>query len=248
MSKYYVVKKEDTLWKIARDHKIRYWPNILFAAGNNTLTNPDRIHPGDRIFIPSPSSIAPMEKHPVVMHKNVPLFTQAYNLCWKATGKMLYCRRNPTETAEADFERLVGEEFRTMTKGLLPSRWHEFYCTKLGMRQSTIASQNDLHYIIASYGPAIVAIGKGPQKHSVVMAGYDLNNGRWFIIDPAGREQIDFLEGDEIIVGKSSSKHEPTDQEKESKISYKTGKATIANMGRWLWILDTEIASSVFYY
>ena len=77
----YIVQRGDTLWGIARNHDIRYWPNVYFATQNNafrqTHSDPDLIYPGDRIFIPQRSAIAPMERHPVMVHRDIPLFTQS---------------------------------------------------------------------------------------------------------------------------------------------------------------------------
>lgn len=245
----YTVQQGDTLWGIARRHRIRYWPNIYFATENNafrhTHSNPDRIFPGDIVFIPSLSSIAPMERHPKIVHRNIPLFTQSSETCWRATGKMLYFRRNPGRNAEANFNRLIGREYQNMTTGLHSNRLHDFYCARLGMREALVASQNDLHYIIAGQGPAIVAIGGG-SAHSMVLAGYDLFLGKWLVLDPAAGEHLHFA-GTVITAGGGSASETETPQG-ASLTGYQTAAATWANMHRWLWILDTTVHQKVYYY
>lgn len=58
---YYVVKEGDTLWKIAEAHYgagkgARYME--IFEANRPPLTDPDMIHPGQRLRIPSASGAA----------------------------------------------------------------------------------------------------------------------------------------------------------------------------------------------
>ncbi|MGD2071582.1 MAG: LysM peptidoglycan-binding domain-containing protein [Gemmatimonadota bacterium] len=244
----HIVRRGDTLYGIARSHGIRYWPNVYFAAGNNRFRashlDPNRIAPGDRVFVPPRHAIEPMERHPKIVHGDVPLFTQRAETCWRATGKMLYCRENSGPSAEADYDRLIGERYRTMAAGLPHTDWRSFYVGRLHMEEETIASPNDLHHIIASHGPAIVAVGADSSAHSMVMAGYDLFQGRWFVLDPAAGEQLTF-EGDVITAGggPSSSSSRPT-----RLTDYRTGPATLENMGRWLWILDTTVHQLVYYY
>lgn len=244
----HIVQRGDTLYGIARRNGIRYWPNVYFATENNGFRrshpNPDRIAPGDRIFVPPRSAVEPMERHPKIVHGDVPLFTQRAETCWRATGKMLYCRRNRGRDAEAEYNRLIGERYRTMAEGLQHTEWRSFYVGRLHMEEATIASPNDLHRIIASHGPAIVAIGDDASAHSMVMAGYDLFQGRWFVLDPAAGERLTF-EGDVITAGggASSSSSGPT-----RLTDYSTGPATLENMGRWLWILDTSVHQLVYYY
>ena len=246
----YVVKSGDTLWGIARSHGIRYWPNIYFATENNAFRsshpNPDLIIPKEKMFIPSKSSITPMELHPVKVHRDIPLFTQSLDTCWRATGKMLYCRRYPSKTAEEDFNNLIGEEFLKMEKGLEFSRWHEFYCLHLGMAEAKIASPNELHYIIGSRGPAIVSIGAGSTTHSMVMAGYDLYKGRWLTLNPAAGEKLEF-DDDVITVGPSITPSTADTGAARLK-GYKSGPATWENMSKWLWILDTTIHEKIYYF
>jgi hypothetical protein len=246
----YVFKQGDTLPRIARSHGFQYWPNIYFAKENNAFRashpNLDKIPRGHRIFIPSRSSVAPMERQPKLVYSNIPLFTQSLDTCWLATGKMLYCRQHPVATAQADFERLAGKTYLETTKSLKSSQWHDFYCNHLGMRQARIASPNDLHYIIASRGPAVVAVG-GSDAHSMVMAGYDLVQGRWFVLDPAPEAQLDFA--DEVVtVGKGAGAGSSTAQQPTKVTRYRTAPATLTKMGRWLWILDTTVHQSVFHY
>jgi len=252
----YKVRPGDTLWGIARDNRIRYWPNIYFATQNNafrlTHSNPNRIFPNEIVFIPSLSSIAPMESRPKIIHRNIPLFTQGVETCWRATGQMLYCRRNPGRNAEANFNSLIGSEYQNMTTGSRSSSWHDFYCARLGMREARIASPNDLHYIIATRGPAIVAVGDSSSKHSMVMAGYDLFLGRWLVLDPAAGEKLDYPD-DEIIVHRGSPPPPKKEAKKEEEkvvtlTGYQTGPATWENMHRWLWILDHSVYQKVYHY
>lgn len=251
----YIVQRGDTLWRIARNHGIRYWPNVYFATQNNafrqTHPNPDLIYPGDRIFIPQRSAIAPMERHPVMVHRDIPLFTQSAETCWRATGKMLYFRRHPVRTAEENFDSVIGSNYRDQETGLSHTQWHDFYCSRLGMRETQIASPNDLHYIIASHGPAIVAIGGGSSSHSMVMAGYNLYRGQWFVFDPAAGEELQFAP-DVITVRRGSSASTATQEAETTEASrltgYRTAAPTWANMGRWLWILDTTVHEKVYYY
>lgn len=245
----HVVVHGDTLWGIARQHGIRYWPNIYFATENNEFReshpNPDLIYPGDRVEIPPATAIEPMERHPMLVHRRIPLFTQSAETCWRATGKMLYMRRHQTATAEASFDAAIGQEYRTMETGLASSRWMDFYGTRLGMQEARIQSPGELHALIARHGPVIVAIGDGPSAHSMVMAGYDLYQGRWFVLDPAAGESMTF-EPLEITAGAGAASSTVTSPARLT--DFHTGPATWENMGRWLWIMDTTVHAQVYYY
>jgi hypothetical protein len=158
---------------------------------------------------------------------------------------MLYCRQNPTRDAEANFNRLIGQEYRQMQSGLEKIRWHDFYCIRLRMTEARIASPNDLHYIIGSRGPAVIAVG-GASGHSMVMAGYDLYRGRWLVLDPAGREELDFE--DDVITAGPGATPSPADTGPARLRGYRTGQATWSNMSRWFWIFDTTITERVYHY
>jgi len=49
----YVVKKGDTLSKIAKDHygDAKHWPKI-FEANRDQIQDPDLIHPGQKLRLP----------------------------------------------------------------------------------------------------------------------------------------------------------------------------------------------------
>ena len=87
----YVVKPGDTLWGIAKANGIRYWPNVYFARENNQFradrSDPNRTWPGDHVFVPDLKSIAPMEREPVKVYKEIPLFTQSSETCWRVEGR-----------------------------------------------------------------------------------------------------------------------------------------------------------------
>ena len=117
------------------------------------------------------------------------------------------------------------------------------------MTETRIASPNDLHYLIATSGPVIVAVGEGASAHSMVIAGYNLYQGRWFVLDPAAGEQLDF-EALEVTAdsGSGSSSPPPRPSGGARLTGYRTGPATWTNMGRWLWILDTTVHALVYHY
>jgi hypothetical protein len=248
--KNHIVIKGDTLYKIARQNRIRYWPNVYFASENNAFRkkcfNPDLIFPSDVVFIPAMTSIAPMEKSPKIIYHDLPLYTQSIDTCWRATGLMLYARRNPGPDAVSKFDSIIGDQYKNRTTGLYSHEWYDFYCMHLGMKEKLISSPNDLHYIIASHGPAVVAIGEGSSGHSMVMAGYDLFLGKWLVLDPAAGEQLQFAD-DVIDVGSSQSSASES-QKPATLTGYKTGPATWKNMHRWLWIMDTTVNQNVYYY
>jgi nucleoid-associated protein YgaU len=54
--KYHVMRKDETLWRIARQEygKGKYWKEIVKA--NNNIS-PQKVRPGTRIFLPSPNEI-----------------------------------------------------------------------------------------------------------------------------------------------------------------------------------------------
>ena len=245
----YVVVAGDNLSRIAARHGIRYWQNIYLATENddfrNTRTNPDLILPGDRIQIPDREAIRPMERHPTLVHRNIPLFTQRAETCWRATAKMLYLHRYPNST-ESRFNERIGERYRTLQMGLDSGFWSDFYTRVLGMTESRITGPNDLHRLIATRGPVIAAIGSGGSSHSMIVAGYDILRGRWLVLDPAAGEELTFS-ADEIVVGQpnvpsTGASSQPT------LVEYRTGPATWENMSRWPWIFETTIHARVFHY
>ena len=115
------------------------------------------------------------------------------------------------------------------------------------MKEATIKSQGDLHYIIAKHGPAIVAVGEGSSFHSMVMAGYDLFLGKWLFLNPSAGEKLYFAP-EEIVAGSSSSSNSARDQQPATLTNYQTGPATWQNMHIWRWIFDTSIHPKVYYY
>jgi len=242
----YIVVAGDNLSRIAARHGIRYWQNIYLATENtdfrNTRTNPDLIYPGDRIHIPDREEIRPMEQHPTLIHRNIPLFTQSSETCWRATGKMLYLYKYQQST-EARFNERIGERYRSLEAGLDSEFWSDFYMRVLGMSETTIRGPNDLHRLIATRGPVIAAVGSGGSAHSMVVAGYDILRGRYLVLDPAAGEELTFA--DDVIVagGPQSSTSSPARLD-----SYRTGSATWENMSRWLWIFDTTVNETIFHY
>jgi hypothetical protein len=245
----HVVRTGDTLYGIARSHHIRYWPNLYFATENNefreTHSNPDLIFPGDRVGIPTRESVAPMEAHPVKVWRDIPLFTQSAETCWRATGKMLYLRQNRASN-EGMYNQRIGSHYERLETGLPSASWSDFYHARLGMTETVIASPNDLHRAIAQHGPVIVAVGDSTSAHSMVMAGYDLFQGRWFVLDPAAGEEMTF-EAETVVVGGGSSS-DSSSSGAARLTDFHTGPATWANMGRWLWILDTTVHERIFHY
>lgn len=248
MSEYSVVAG-DNLSRIASRHGIRHWQNIYLATENtefrNTRTNPDLIYPGDRIQIPNREAIRPMEQHPTLVHRNIPLFTQSAETCWRATAKMLYLRQYPRST-EARFNERIGERYRSLEAGLGSEFWSDFYTRALGMTEATITGPNDLHRLIATRGPVVAAIGSGESAHSMVVAGYDILRGRWLLLDPAAGEELTFA-AEEVVVGGAGRPSDNTSSQ-ATLDSYRTGPATWENISRWLWIFDTTIHARVFHY
>ncbi len=248
----HIVSQGETLYGIARQNHIRYWPNLYFATGNEefrrTHPNPDRIFPGDHIVIPPLSAIRPMERSPTLVYRDVPLFPQSPETCWRATAKMLYCRRRRgTANPEAAFDNLIGREYRNQTTGLAPEYWRDFYVKRLHMKEARIVSQNDLHNLVATHGPAVMMITGEGSGHAVVIAGYDIVAGRWFILNPSAGISLSFEE--ETVVAGSSSSSRSTSPPGEARLTgYRPGAATYENMGIWNWILDTSIDARVYYY
>jgi hypothetical protein len=244
----YVVLAGDNLSRIAAHHGIRYWQNIYLATENgdfrNARPNPNLIYPGDRIQIPDRDAIRPMERHPILVHRNIPLFTQRAETCWRATAKMLYLHRYPNST-ESRFNERIGERYQTLQRGLDSEFWSDFYTRVLGMTESKITGPNDLHRLIATRGPVIAAIGSGGSAHSMIAAGYDILRGRWLVLDPAAGETLTFAP-EEIVVGQSNATS--SDSSQPALVGYRTGPATWENMSRWLWIFDTTIHARVFHY
>jgi hypothetical protein len=237
------------LSRIAARHGIRYWQNIYLASENydfrNTRPNPDLIYAGDRIQIPDREAIRPMEQHPRLVHRNIPLYTQSAETCWRATAKMLYLHRHPGST-ESRFNERIGKRYRSLETGLASEFWSDFYTRVLGMTETTIAGPNDLHRLIATRGPVIAAIGSGGSAHSMIVAGYDILHGRWLVLDPAAGEELTFA-AEEIVVGPPDAPSAGTASQARL-VRYRTGPATWENMARWLWIFDTAIHARVFHY
>ena len=164
---------------------------------------------------------------------------------------MLYCRRFKGNQASSEFDRLIGKTYREKEDGLSTAELPIVYCQKLGMKEANIASQGDLHFIVAAYGPTIVTVGGGDSAHSMVMAGYDLLQGRWLLLDPAAGETMTFAE-EEITANRPGSPGErpkPVPKESPTRLTdFRTGPATWKNMSRWVWILETTVHELVYYY
>jgi hypothetical protein len=243
----YIVAQGDTLSGIARRHGVRYWQNIYLAARNEAFRNqqpaPNRISSGDRIHIPDRTTIFPMERHPSLVHRDIPLFTQSAETCWRATGRMLYRRKYP-RVREGHFDTLIGDRYRTLEKGLGSELWRDFYVRVLGMTETIIVSPNDLHRLLATRGPVIAAIGDGNSAHSMVVAGYDILRGRWLVLDPAAGEVMTFADEVIDVGGNRATVNSGVTRLDE----YHTGPATWENMARWLWIFDTTIHQRIVHY
>jgi hypothetical protein len=242
----YVVRAGDNLTRIAARHGIRHWQNVYLSTVNTAFrelrTDPNLIHPGDRIDIPDRAAIAPMERQPMLVLRDTPLFTQSAETCWRATGKMLFLRNFPTSSA-ARFDERIGDRYRRQETGLASEHWADFYVRALGMTETRIASPNDLHRLIATRGPVIAAVGSGESAHSMVIAGYDIHRGRWLVLDPAAGESMTF-EGETIVAGRPDVRNPGSARLTE----FHTGPATWESMARWLWIFDTSVHERVFHY
>lgn len=245
MSEYTVVQG-DNLTRIAARHHIRHWQNVYLAAENAAFralrANPNLIHPGDVIHIPDLAEVQAMDQRPVFVRHDVPLFTQSAETCWRATGRMLYLRQYRTADV-AQFNRTIGERYSSLETGLASEFWADFYTRKLGMTETVITGPNDLHRLIATRGPVIVAIGDGDSAHSMVMAGYDILRGRYLVLDPAAGEVLTFAA--EVIGSGSGSGASTAGATLDD---FQTGPATWQNMARWLWIFDTTVHQRVFHY
>jgi hypothetical protein len=159
---------------------------------------------------------------------------------------MLFCRaKRGTANPEAEFDRRIGERYRDQTTGLHSDYWHDFYVTRLQMKEARIVSQNDLHYVVGGHGPAVVML-TGTTGHAVVMAGYNLFRGQWFVLNPSAGIELSFA-GLEVVVG-GSGRDRAASPDQAELTGYRPGAATYENMGQWLWILDTSISNRVFYY
>jgi hypothetical protein len=245
MSEYRVVPG-DTLSRIAARHGIRYWQNMYLATENTDFRrrrpHPDLIFPGDVIHIPSADSIRPMERQPVQVFRNVPLFMQSSETCWRATAKMLFLRQFSGAT-DAKFDERIGDRYLSLEAGLTAGYWTDFYVHRLGMSETVIGSPNDLHRTIAERGPVIAAIG-GQSAHSMVVAGYDVVRRRWLVLDPAAGEELTFDQGMTVVAGTTAAAAGPAAE----LARYTTGPATWENMSRWLSIGDTVVLSRIFHY
>lgn len=249
MSEYTVVRG-DNLTRIAQRHRIHHWQNIYLATENTDFRalrpNPDLIQPGDVIHIPELADIRPMELRPVFVRHDVPLFTQSAETCWRATGKMLYLRQYRTATV-AHFNTTIGTRYSSLETGLASEFWADFYTRRLGMTETLVTGPNDLHRLIATRGPLIVAVGDGDSAHSMVMAGYDILRGRYLVLDPAAGEEMTFAA--EVIVTGSGTRPAPGAASEGATLDdFRTGPATWQNMARWLWIFDTTVHQRVFHY
>ncbi|VAW67603.1 hypothetical protein MNBD_GAMMA09-1821 [hydrothermal vent metagenome] len=244
----YIVVAGDNLSRIAASHGIRHWQNIYLATENedfsSTRTNPNLIFPGDRIHIPDRETILPMERHPVLVHRNIPLFTQSAETCWRATAAMLYLRRFP-DSSEARFNERIGERYRSQESGLLSENWADFYTRVLGMTETIITGPNDLHRLIATRGPVIAAIGSGENAHSMVVAGYNILRGRWLVLDPAAGAMMAFT-GVTITAGSAQPSADTSSS--ATLDSFSTGPTTWENMSRWIGVYDYTIHARVFHY
>jgi len=249
MSEYTVVRG-DNLSRIAVRHHIRHWQLIYLATENAAFRelrpNPDLIQPGDVVHIPELDGIRAIDRRPVLMRRDVPLFTQSSETCWRATGKMLYLRQYRSATV-AHFDATIGERYTRLETGLASEFWSDFYTRKLGMTETVIAGPNDLMRLIATRGPVIVAVGDGDSAHSMVMAGYDILRGRYLVLDPAAGEEMTFAA--EVIVTGSGTRPAPGASGSGATLDdFRTGPATWENMSRWLWIFDTTVHQRVFHY
>jgi len=234
---------------IAGRYGIKYWQNIYLAPENSALRakrgDPANFKIGDVLHIPKKASILPMERHPTLVHRRIPLFTQSELTCWRATAKMLYLFRFP-KSSEAAFVKRIGPRYSKLEAGLEYTDWSDFYVRCLGMTEKKVVLYNDLHYLLATRGPVVAAMGSGSGKHSVLMAGYDILKGRWLRLDPASGEKFTFEE-DEIVVG-PAGKGAPKPATPGPSATHTPAPATWEAIAGWLWLRDYEIDPRVFFY
>ncbi len=244
----YVVRRGDTVAGIANRFHIRYWANIYFAPENiyfrDTHADPDLIYPGDRLQIPPAASIAPMERKPLQQYTDVPLFLQSAKTCWRATGNMLY-NRHQGATGSAEFNRVIGPKYSSMTEGLRGQPLTDFYVSCLGMSEARITSLGELHFLVAQHGPVIVFIGDDDSAHAMVMAGFDLLKRRWLVLDPNARGAVvNFEDEDDDPHSASAPRSASPTRLPEGPL----GRATWEDMHRWLKISETTVNALVYYY
>lgn len=189
--KVHVVQKGENLSHIARQYDIRFWANIYLAGENNGFrdrrSNPNLIHPGDRIVIPTKASISRLEARSEVNHAVPKLFTQpTLDLCWQACAKMLYCWKHRGSSAEADFKNKLGDAYNR--PGGLRMTDSQRVLGRLGMDWANVGSINELHQIVLDRGPLWVTEINGT-AHAQILTGYNLLSCQWYLLDPLGRGQ-----------------------------------------------------------
>jgi len=246
----YTIQHTDTWPKIAGKFGIKYWQNIYLATENASLRrarneNPANFQYGDTLHIPSKSSIRPMELHPVIVHRKIPLFTQNELTCWRATAKMLYLFKYP-KSSEAAFNRKIGKKYSQLEKGLSDKFWSDFYVRTLGMTEKKLKFFNDMNYLLATRGPLCAAIGSGSALHAVLINGYDILKGNFHRLDPASGEKFTFSE-DVIRVSKPGAPA-PKPSQTPGSVKYTPAPAKWETMAGWLGISQTGIHPRVFFY
>ena len=248
---FVTVQSGDSLWKIARDNGICYWRNLYYAGKNASFRtkrpDPNKIFPGDQVYVPTLKEVEPMEKKPSHKYAQVPLYTQSkLETCWRAAGKMVYAWRFPV-AAERTFNTRIGKKYQTQETFLRGAEFSVFYKQKLHMQTANIGKThwfhfNALHVTLALEGPVIMAmdVPKDPVDHAVVVIGYNLLQGVWYYIDPfVFVQKIEFSPLD--VMNPSTAPQTATE-------SLVPGAATPANMVRTVAIADGKLRGIAAWY
>ncbi|MEM8940797.1 MAG: LysM domain-containing protein [Pseudomonadota bacterium] len=192
----HTVARGENLTRIARRYGIRHWRNLYFSDGNQEFMSlrpdPNLIHPGDVIHIPSKSYLQPVESKPRRVYRDYPLFRaqSTSHTCWRASAFMLWARKfklRDSARGFSDFEKLIGPGYNKLPDGLPGKRMRPLYVSKLHFREHKITGITDINRVVATHGPAILVLlahGPGGVDHAVIVTGYDAARGYWTLVDP----------------------------------------------------------------
>jgi hypothetical protein len=183
----YIVKRGDTLSAIAKQHGLKSWQDLYNHPSNaqfrSKRPNPNMIHPGDRLNIPSTSAPRRIANYVV---PRMQLIRQTTTMgCWYASARMLVAwRRGRRQASDASVldpsEDLVSAAQRAANTGITDAEIVGL-AKRLGMKLVPPMSPTPeaIEQWLRDFGP----LWTNGSTHITVIAG--IRGDQLFVYDPA---------------------------------------------------------------
>lgn len=235
----HTVKPGETIFAIASQYGIMYWPNLFWAPQNHPLAMQRKDHrnlkAGDVLTIPAKATLAALESRPSVLWSDFSyLSAQATtDTCWREVALMMVARKLPSVIQPEFYIRSKIGSLYDMRGGLDWTKSPSVYAP-LGMTPVRLTSFNHLHRLLQA-GP-VLAAELDVMGHAMILVGYDLKAHTHTKLDPLG--------GSTTTVDFGS---DPTGKTGGS-VTVTPGKADFATMVQTRSVYKTLINADVWTY